>query len=370
MKKWIGSVARLVAAAEGRLDERRYAAPDHRPARVAPYVGYGTRTHLTVLGRVLRGAALGPSPEQAGSWENLLATLRRFEPDEVPFACVAVDAGDTRRELTANGEGHFLERITLERPLPAGAEWHDVTYTVTRPAAAGPARGRVLVPSPRAAFGVISDIDDTVVRTDATQLLRMARTLLFGNARTRLPFAGVAAFYQALAVGGVDGGPNPLFYVSSGPWNLYDLLVEFFELQRIPMGPLLLRDWGIEAHELLPTNHGAHKQLAIRRVLAEYPALRFLLIGDSGQEDPEIYASVVRDHPGRILAVYIRDVTGSAERSARIARLAEEVARAPVELLLVPDTLAAATHAASRGWIAGAALESIAAGAAVDSGPG
>jgi phosphatidate phosphatase APP1 len=370
VRNWIGTAVRLVAKVEATVDRVRYGASDDvRHARVVPYDGYGTPTSLLVLGRVLRNAPLGPSREDATLWQNLVDTYRRFETDEVPHARVRVAAGGAEREATTDEEGHLAARLVLDAPLPPDRQWHEVTYTLVSPTpqeAPGTVTGRVLVPAPTAAYGVISDIDDTVVRSDVRQVARMARTVLFGNARTRLPFPGVAALYRALAAGLAGAGPNPLFYVSSSPWNLHDLLLEFLDLQGIPRGPLLLRDWGIQAHELLPTAHGAHKQAAIRRILAEYPSLPFILMGDSGQEDPEIYASIVHDHPQRILAIYIRDVTRDAARTGAIRRLAAEVERAGCSLTLSEDTVGAARHAAEHGWIAPETLREIAGEAEAD----
>jgi len=334
-----------------------------------PYDGYGTPHAITVLGRVLRNPPVAPSRAEATLWENLVDTYRRFETDEVPGARVRVAAGGAERELVADVEGHVLGRLAVERPLPADGGWHAVTYTLLAPVATdapATATGRVLVPAATAGFGVISDVDDTVVQTDVRQMVRMARTIVFGNARTRLPFPGVAAFYRALEEGYAGSGPNPLFFVSSSPWNLYDLLVEFFELQGIPRGPLLLRDWGMQAHELLPIGHGSHKQAAIRRILAAYPDLPFILVGDSGQEDPEIYASIVHDHPGRIRAIYIRDVTRDPTRTSAIRGLAAEVERARCPLILAEDTVGAARHAAEQGWIDPRALRGIAGEAEAD----
>ena len=372
MSRWVERAVRLVAGVEAAVDRVRHgtaARTDTRHARVVPYDGYGTPRLLTVLGRVLRNPPVGPSRAEATVWENLVDTYRRFETDEVPAARVRVAAGGSQREIVADEEGHLLCRLALDQPLPDDGLWHDVTYTLLSPVATeAPATmvGRVLIPSATASFGVISDVDDTVVQTDVRQMARMARTIVFGNARTRLPFPGVAAFYRALAAGTAAGGPNPLFYVSSSPWNLYELLVEFLELQGIPHGPLLLRDWGIQAHELLPTGHGSHKQAAIRRILESYPALPFVLVGDSGQEDPEIYASIVHDHPGRILAIYIRDVTRDPMRTSAIQRLATETEHARCPLVLAEDTVGAARHAAEQGWIAADALREIAGEAEAD----
>ena len=156
----------------------------------------------------------------------------------------------------------------------------------------------VLVPSPDAAFGVISDIDDTIVHTNATSLLGMARSII-RNAASRLPFEGVADLYRALHV-----ERNPIFYVSSSPWNLYELLHDFMEINGIPHGPMFLQDWGIDESTLILASHTEHKLAQIQTLVDYYPELKFVLIGDSGQHDPEIYLQrdpgASRTHPRRV----------------------------------------------------------------------
>jgi phosphatidate phosphatase APP1 len=212
---------------------------------------------------------------------------------------------------------------------------------------------------PTAKFGVISDIDDTVVRTQATDMLQMARIVFLNNARTRLPFEGVAGFYRALQQGASGQENNPIFYVSSSPWNLYDLFIEFFAFQGIPTGPILLRDLGLSQGKRLAGGHEGHKLSKIQPLLDLYPELPFILIGDSGQKDAEIYRQVVHDYPGRILAVYIRNVSPEPERQEEIRALAQEVQAAGSQLLLAQDTLAAARHAVQHNWIATEALQAV-----------
>jgi phosphatidate phosphatase APP1 len=175
------------------------------------------------------------------------------------------------------------------------------------------------------------------------------------NARTRKPFEGVAAFYRALHQGASGSEGNPIFYVSKSPWNLYVPLVEFLELQGIPAGPLLLRDYG--KHLLFAPDR--HKEHGIARILATYPKLKFVLIGDSGEEDPEIYSEIVRRFPDRIRVIYIRSVHRDPARLAAIDRLIVEVKHTGCQLVLTPDSEFAATHAAGEGLIAPAALARI-----------
>ncbi len=214
----------------------------------------------------------------------------------------------------------------------------------------------VLVPFASARFGVISDIDDTVIQSEVSNFLRAARIVLMENALTRLPFPGVAAFYRALAKGASGSENNPVFYVSSSPWNIYDVIEGFLGAQHIPAGPVLLRDWDLQ---LQIRDHHAHKTKAIREIMDAFPSLPFVLVGDSTQEDPEIYSAIVREYPARVLAVYIRSVSPRPERISRIQELAAEVQAAGSALVLADDTLAAAKHAAEKGFIAITALPDI-----------
>ena len=151
-----------------------------------------------------------------------------------------------------------------------------------------------------------------------------------------------------------------MLYVSRGPWSIYEVLDEFFNLHRIPVGPLLfLREWGLSLQRPLPRRAEDHKQELIRRMLALYRDLPFVLIGDSGQHDPEVYAQTVHEHPGRVLAIYIRNVSREPDRPRAIEALAVEVVAAGSSLLLAADSLAMAEHATQHGLIAPEALAEV-----------
>jgi phosphatidate phosphatase APP1 len=365
MAGWQERLARLASRVEETLDQHKERlgsrTGEPRPARIEAYRGFGSADRAFVKGRVLRGRPVPPGRANDPLLLNLAGMIQRFESDEVPGARVRVRFPGGEHEVVADEEGFFEAWVDPRPAFGAGRLWHELELELVHPREDGPLRvpGPVLVPPPQSAFGVISDIDDTVVRTDATHLVKMLRNTFLGNARTRVPFPGVAAFYRALQQGMGETPFNPIFYVSSSPWNLHDVLSEFLTLQKIPVGPLMLRDWGLSRSEGLPTGHGTHKLAQIRRVMDLYPALPFLLIGDSGQEDPEIYHQVVHDYPDRVLAVYIRNVTARPERADAVRALGDEVERAGSTLLLADDTLAAARHAAGRGWITPAAVAEI-----------
>src|SRR5262249_11974709 len=154
----------------------------------------------------------------------LINTYKRVDSDALPHARVSVRVGNVEREIVADDEGYFREWIDLPSPLVVDGDWYPVNFKLLSPLQATQpdvrATGRVRVPRRDVTFGVISDLDDTVIQSRVANFLQAVRTIMLGNARTRLPFAGVAAFYRALELGGDGQRCNPIFYVSSSPWNI------------------------------------------------------------------------------------------------------------------------------------------------------
>jgi phosphatidate phosphatase APP1 len=327
--------------------KRRFGLLD--PFGILPYRGYGTAGELYLKGRVLEVTGITRSGHNDGIWANLRNMARRFASDEVAGARVRASFGERQVEAVADEEGFFDVRLELPEPPGGPTQWHPLDLELLGPGSptGEPVRstGEVLVPK-GARFGVISDIDDTVVHSGASSVVKMAWIVLLNNAHTRLPFEGVAAFYETLQRGADGRAYNPIFYVSSSPWNIYDVLEDFLDVHGVPAGPLFLKDWS-------PTvlgQHREHKLGIIRMLLRTYPELPFVLIGDSGEEDPEIYHRAVREHPGRIRAIYIRDVT-TGGRDTEVRAIAREVHGLGVEMFLTPETGVAAEHAAAEGLI-------------------
>lgn len=375
MEGWQKNLASMLAKVEGGFDRLKAdlgaRLGERDPIIITPYLGYGSADRLYLKGRVLENEGIRSALVEDSLWDNLVNMYRRFASDEIPGARVQAQFDGQVVEITTDEEGFFDLWIEPKRAPAANTPWQSIDLQLLAPLrheAPVTAKGLVLVPH-QPQFGVISDLDDTVVHTNATTLLKMARIVFLGNAYTRLPFPGVAAFYRALQQGHNGTMANPLFYVSSSPWNLFDLLQDFLILQDIPLGPILLRDWGLTETEILPTGHRDHKLAAIRQILDLYADLHFILIGDSGQEDPEIYTEIVGDYGHRICAVYIRNVTlDNVARPGAIQTLAGEVRRAGSDLLLVDDTQAAARHAVAQGWVRSTVLDEIAGAVAEDQG--
>jgi phosphatidate phosphatase APP1 len=324
MKPFSDLVRTLAHRAESKIERRRIVRTG--VPVIAPYRGFGRAGELIVRGRVLMEKRITRAREAEPMWRNVLNAYRRFASLEVPGARVRASYRDAVAETIADDEGHF--QLLLESKLVDPASlWHEVGLMLSGGEIATTAH--VLVPPPDAQFGIISDIDDTVVQTGATSLKEMMRTVMLQNAAMRTPFEGVADLYRAL-----HAERNPIFYVSSGPWNLYDLIHDFLDLTGIPHGPIFLQDWGIDEETLITRPHELHKLREIQSLLDYYPSLPFVLIGDSGQHDPEIYLRAIQANPGRVKVAIIRDVT-IVSRDTAIAAIADAARAAGSEMLYV-----------------------------------
>ncbi|MEO9864041.1 MAG: phosphatase domain-containing protein [Yoonia sp.] len=281
-------LARIASAIERRLDpliQRRHVA-----SVIAPYIGYATPEHLVVRGRVLGNAQKTVTHANQSKWRNLRQMVALFLTDEV--ADVTVTCGDYT--AATDEEGYF----TILVPRGDQTGWTDQVISAGDVTAVCP----VFVPHPDADFGVISDIDDTMMETGAYSLWRNLWTSLTGNALTRKVFPDAVTLMTQLH----QNGRNPVFFISSSPWNMHGFLDQIFARAGLPKAPKFLRDYGISETQFITGTHGDHKGSAIDRVLAANPDLAFYLIGDTGQHDAHVYRDAVQRHPGRIKQVILR----------------------------------------------------------------
>ena len=316
---------------------------------VDPYIGHGTPDRVHLRARVVLRPAR--ARRRRGTAAVLLTGLARYAGIDVPGQQVEVDVAGRTFSAVSDEEGY----VELEAAVPgAGPGWHDVAW---RPPS-GPVPGRLLLVDPDAQLGLVSDLDDTVIHTGLTRAREALRTTLLVADDERLPIAGGAELYSALVAG--DAGRAPAFYVSTGAWNLHQMLVLFLARNGFPAGPVLLTDWGPTPRWLFREDSAVFKARTIVGLMAEHPHLAWVLVGDSGQHDPEAYAAVVRARPDRVRAIYIRDVPPTSPlRTARVERLAGELADLGVPMLLIRDSVEAAEHAHGLGLVDEAAVRRV-----------
>ena len=270
--------------------------------RIEPYAGYGAPGWVRVMGRAVL-AAPSPADTRTGhpdgvsrgrGWRNLVT---------VQVAGVAIEArvGTRSFRMTSDRGGYFDAVEPLD--LPPG--WYDVELV----GACGRVVAPVLVVGPDATAGIVSDIDDTVMVTSVPWPLLAVWNTFFVHETTRRPVPGMADLFGSLLR---DNPGAPVIYLSTGAWNAASPIRRFLRRFGYPTGPLLLTDWG-------PTRTGwfrdgaDHKRAVLRRLTSEFPQIRWILVGDDGQRDPQVYAELAVEQPDRVRAVAIRQLSASEQ---------------------------------------------------------
>ena len=171
-------------------------------------------------------------------------------------------------------------------------------------------RGQVKL-LPRNGISVISDIDDTIKISNVTDHKRLLDNSLLNDFEA---VPGMSALYQRLDEQGVA-----IHYVSSSPWQLYDPLNEFISSAGFPWATLNLKDFRFRDETLLNLfKKGTEtKPAQIEPILQQHAERQFILIGDSGEQDPEVYADIARRYPARIQRILIRNVDNSSPEDSR-----------------------------------------------------
>ena len=311
---------------------------------------------MYVKGRALEDENIDLS--KTGFFNLLWNTYKRFKTDLITNQPLLLKLPDGRKiETKTDGQGYFLIDETVENMLSLTDEngWlkYEISFVEKFPKRIiqnnNKFIGEIMIPSETAKFGLISDIDDTIMHTGLTSRFKwqVAKNTVFKRAEKRIPLEGAADFYTKLQNGKSGHDHNPVFYVSHGPWNLYRYLEVFLGKNNFPKGPILLRDFvNPFAKKYKPEK--PQKQKEIINILETYPQLPFILVGDSGEHDPDIYIEIAEAHPERILAIYMRSVNHT-KKMIRVKGLFENYETVPV--LMVEESKAAVAHAREMGFM-------------------
>ena len=320
------------------------------------FQGYGTNDRLHLRGRALEDEII--DLEQKGFLALVLNTWKRFETDEIKHTEIKIKAGDLIALNTeTDSNGYYLINQSFEHlsgftntegwlPVEVSFATDNLNRSINNN---NRFMGEMLIPCADSDYGVISDIDDTILHTGVVSSLkwRVLVNTIFKRAGSRDALEGTADFYHKLHRGRSGLKLNPIFYVSHSPWNLYRYLELFLKINNFPKGPILLRS--ISSFRAKNRESSApQKHHEIVAILKTYPNLSFILIGDGGEKDGDIYINIAKKFPGQIKAIYLRSVADK-KRVKRVAQLFKEFKEIP--FLMVDKTNDAIQHAKANGFI-------------------
>jgi len=304
---------------------------------IQAYIGY-TDDHITVVrGRVLDDPAV-VATQSDSKWTNLKNSFRRFISNEVPYQEVLLTVGATEYTTKTDSEGYFIFELDYSL-IQYGGEALSLYLNI-------PCQPKVAaqVIKIESDYIVISDIDDTIIKTQVSSVLKLKLLFntIFRNQYQRTAISGMAEVYQQIKQ---DYKAN-FFYISKSPHNLYTYIVDFLQHNNYPLGSIILRDFGW--HLLNRKKSFSEKYGELDKLYKRFPDKQFILVGDAAEKDADIYLDVVQKFPNRIAAIYLRSVKHK-KKMLRVRGLIENYKT--TEVLMVESSAQAISHARSKGFI-------------------
>jgi Uncharacterized conserved protein len=274
--------------------ERRARARGQQPT-VAAYPGYGSDDWVRVLGRVL---IVPPLKQRRTGEYAAVRGWRSFASVPVGFAQVTVTIDEVSHEVVAD-RGGVIDTVLPARMAPG---WQTLTMSVE---GGDPVETRVFIVASDVSFGIVCDVDDTVMVTALPRPLVAAWNSFVLDEHARQPVPGMAVLLERLVR---DHPGAPVIYLSTGAWNVAPTLIRFMRRHLFPPGALLLTDWG-PTHDRWFRSGRAHKSDNLRRLADEFPHVKWMLIGDDGQHDDDLYTAFTSEFPEHVTAVAIRQLS-------------------------------------------------------------
>lgn len=259
---------------------------------VAAFPGYGGEDWVRVLARVL---IVPPIHTRRRGADATVRGWRSFASVPVSFATVQIEVDGTHHDVVAD-RGGVIDMVLPARLSPG---WHPITMSVE---GSDPVQTDVFIVGSDVTFGIVSDVDDTVMVTALPRPLVAAWNSFVVDERARQPVPGMAVMLERLLR---DRPGSPVIYLSTGAWNVAPTLQRFLRRHLFPRGALLLTDWG-PTHDRWFRSGREHKRDNLQRLAREFPHMKWLLIGDDGQHDDDLYTEFTSTFPDRVSAVAIR----------------------------------------------------------------
>ncbi len=269
---------------------------------VVPSVGYGAPGWVRVIGRALYKTDMFEEFFNALEGENPksepIRGWRSFTSIAISHARVTVRIENHEFTVQADRGGVVDERIEVD--LEPGI--HEVYMQVP---GSKPAKTTVYIVPPEQKIGVISDVDDTVMVTALPRPMLAAWNSFVLNEHARTPTPGMAVLMDRIHRAHPQA---PFMYLSTGAWNVTPTLRRFLSRNAYPKGTFLLTDWGPTPDRWFRSG-SQHKVESLKRLAAEFPDMKWILIGDDGQRDPDIYNGFAVRYPQNVAAILIRNLT-------------------------------------------------------------
>ncbi len=279
------------------------------------YRGYVNDQELVVFGHVFSSLAPDKYEIDRKGYRHVKSVIKMFTISPIKNAEITLQFKDLVVKTKTLNDGYFRFNIPYNQFLESG--WHKYKITCRINGKGIVEEGELLKPF-KSKLGIISDIDDTFLISHTHNIFKKLYVILTRNINNREVFDDVVPHYKALSRAGQEGEGsfNSFFYVSSSEWNLYEFILQFARINKLPKAIIKLKKIKTGLADFLFTGRGGHdhKFIKIKDIISFYPQIDYVLLGDDSQQDPNLYERICKVFPLNVKAVYIRQTKSHQKR--------------------------------------------------------
>lgn len=286
--------------------------------KIIPFIGFGTRDSFSLSGRVIldRGDFISYSIKEFKG-KKFIRNYRRIWSIRVPNAKLEINFGFRKEIVKTDEKGYYKLKMILsdKNELPVGTNRYSVKMLDDKYDDVETFGDLIIIPK-NVSYGVICDIDDTILHSRVQQKIRLVLRTFMSNERDMKPIPGMNQFLYDLHLGINKTSQNPILYLTASPFDLHDKIASFIKTNHFPIGPILMKKLrGDDKDKLFDTYNYKIKRL--REVLDKFPYMKFIFIGDNTEKDIEVFNQINDEYPNRIILILIMNITGEQRMPER-----------------------------------------------------
>ena len=267
------------------------------------YHAYGNAHQIVIQGRMEEKKTFSKAKEDDNWFQNIWRTVRQVKGDEIKNKTIFALIHGEKFETKGDDEGYFEFNITTQKAIKTG--YAKIALNIDGNSNAHEAEVMVIGAEPL--VGIISDFDDTMIVSDVTNKIKLGYNTVLKNYKQRIVVPTMLKRFEQILAQNPKDAPSTLFILSGSPQQLFFAVEDFLDFHHFPKHTLILKKAHGDHKDPL-TDQFAYKTQKIERLIKLYPNMRWVMFGDSGEKDAEIYKFIKKKYPKKVISFHIRDV--------------------------------------------------------------
>ena len=275
----------------------------HSQDNIVVYNAYGNNHQLIVQGRMEKKRDFKTVSKDDGLLRNLWRRVKQVKADDIKNKNITIRLNKETFKTKGDDEGYFKFNITTKQLLSMG--FQKIILQIEGNKNVHESNATII--DSTVLIGIISDFDDTIIVSDVTDKISLGINTVFKNYKQRTLVPSMLERFKKILEQNPKGIPSSLFILTGSPQQLFTSIEQFLDYHHFPKHTLILKKAHGENLDPL-TDQFAYKTQKIERLIKLYPNIKWVMFGDSGEKDNQVYKAIKGKYPKKVLEYYIRNV--------------------------------------------------------------